>query len=58
MTVTLLAVIVTGLLSFQVGVFTEWRRVLRYLDQHLDRDPDWLRSGIAAEHHTRRKAGS
>jgi hypothetical protein len=50
-----LAIIATGLVSFQVGVFTEWRRVLRYLDAHLDRDADWLRSGIAAEHHTRRE---
>lgn len=51
-----LLVLVTALVAFQLGVYAEWRRVLRYLDRHLDRDPDWLRSGIAAEHHTRRKA--
>ncbi|MCW2545414.1 MAG: hypothetical protein JWM40_2966 [Frankiales bacterium] len=54
--ITVPLVVAAGLVGFQVGVFTEWRRVLRYLYRHLDRDPDWLRSGIALEHHTRRKA--
>lgn len=47
--------VVVALVAFQVGVFTEWRRVLRYIDRHLDADADWLRSGIADEHHTRRR---
>lgn len=33
------------------GCVREWHRVLDYLDRHLDRDADWLRSGIACNDH-------
>lgn len=39
------------ILGYLAGAFRERRRVLRYLDRHLDRDADWLRCGIDADEH-------